>query len=91
VPTTYLLQVTTTDAFVGYLENHARGAAYPAVLASDFERAEVLMPRSSLVETFNEQAGPMLTQQNTLRLQNDKLRAARDLLLPRLMSGEIAV
>jgi hypothetical protein len=27
----------------------------------------------------------------TLFIQNEKLRAARDLLLPRLMSGEIAV
>jgi type I restriction enzyme S subunit len=27
----------------------------------------------------------------TLTFQNQKLRAARDLLLPRLMSGEIAV
>lgn len=91
VPTAFLYQATTTDAFVGYLENHARGAAYPAVVASDFERAELLVPRVRLVGAFNEQAEPLLSQGHTLRLQNEKLRAARDLLLPRLMSGEIAV
>lgn len=91
VPTAFLLQATTTDAFVGYLENHARGAAYPAVVADDFERTEILIPRSTLVGAFNEIAEPLLSQAHTLRLQNVRLRAARDLLLPRLMSGEIAV
>jgi type I restriction enzyme S subunit len=33
----------------------------------------------------------MFRQVRTLHSQNQKLRAARDLLLPRLMSGEIAV
>ena len=45
---------TTTDAFVGYLENHARGAAYPAVVAADFERAEILVPPNRLLELFDE-------------------------------------
>jgi type I restriction enzyme S subunit len=91
VPTSFLIRATTTDSFVGYLENHARGAAYPAVVAGDFERAEVLVPRASLGRAFDEQAEPLLAQAHTLRLQNQKLRAARDLLLPRLMSGGIAV
>jgi type I restriction enzyme S subunit len=87
----FLYQAITTDDFVGYLENHARGAAYPAVVAGDFERAEIVVPRTPLVEAFNEQAEPLLSQMHTLRLQNQKLRAARDLLLPRLMSGQITV
>lgn len=91
VPTSFLFQATTTDQFVGYLENHARGAAYPAVVASDFERAEVLAPRPALLSEFDSAAEPFLAQANTLRSQNQKLRAARDLLLPRLMNGEIAV
>lgn len=91
VPTSFLLQATTTDAFVGYLENHARGAAYPAVVADDFNRAEIIVPRAALLEAFNELAEPVLSQCRTLQLQNLRLRAARDLLLPRLMSGEIAV
>jgi type I restriction enzyme S subunit len=91
VPTAFLYQAITTDGFVGYLENHARGAAYPAVVAGDFERAEILVPRAPLVDAFNEQAEPLLSQTHTLRLQNQKLRAGRDLLLPRLMSGETTV
>ena len=91
LPTSFLYQTVTNDSFVGYLANHAKGATYPAVVASDFERAEVLAPSSALVSAFNEFAEPMLSQAHCLRLQNQKLRAARDLLLPRLMSGEIVV
>jgi type I restriction enzyme S subunit len=40
---------------------------------------------------FREAAGALNQQRANLYRQNAKLRAARDLLLPRLMSGEIAV
>jgi hypothetical protein len=48
-PTSFLYYATTTDAFVGYLENHAKGAAYPAVVAGDFERASVVVPTKRLL------------------------------------------
>jgi type I restriction enzyme S subunit len=89
--TSFIYYATTTDAFVGYLENHARGAAYPAVVAADFERALILVPSKQLLKSFDEIVEPMLSQIHNLHLQNQKLRAARDLLLPRLMSGDIAV
>ena len=91
VPSTFLYLATTTDAFVGYLENHARGAAYPAVLAADFERAEILVPTKRLLDLFDEIVEPSFSQIHNLRCQNQRLKAARDVLLPRLMSGEIAV
>jgi hypothetical protein len=47
--------------------------------------------RAHLGDYENAHAELMLSQTNTLHLQNEMLRAARDLLLPRLMSGEIPV
>jgi type I restriction enzyme S subunit len=91
VPTSFLYFATTTDAFVGYLANHARGAAYPAVIAGDFERAEILIPPKGVLNAFNDVVEPTFSQINNLATQNQKLKAARDLLLPRLMSGEIGV
>jgi type I restriction enzyme S subunit len=91
LPTSFLYQALTTDLFVGYLRNHAKGAAYPAVVAGDFERAEVLVPKTSLVTAYNDIVEPQMSQIHNLRLQNMKLRTARDLLLPKLMSGEISV
>jgi type I restriction enzyme, S subunit len=90
VPTSYLLQATTTPDFVGYLENHAKGAAYPAVVAGDFERAKLIIPPKSLLDALNDFGEPVIDQLHNLRQQSQKLRTARDLLLPRLMSGEIS-
>jgi type I restriction enzyme, S subunit len=56
-----------------------------------FEKFFVLVPPSSLLALFDESVKPMFEQIKVLHSQNQKLRAARDLLLPRLMSGEIAV
>ena len=42
-------------------------------------------------EAFCEQAAELLKQIRFLKQQNQQLRAARDLLLPRLMSGAIVV
>ena len=91
LPTSFLYQAMTTDAFVRNLENRARGAAYPAVLASDFEQSEIVVPPAPLVNAFNDFAEPLLDQIYLLTFQTQKLRAARDLLLPRLMSGGLAV
>ena len=91
VPTSYLHQAVTTDGFAGYLENRARGAAYPAVVASDFAEATIVIPSSRLLRAFDEFAEPILAQIHNLRTQSQKAREARDLLLPRLMSGEVAV
>ena len=46
-------------------------------------------PAATLLRAFNAQIAPIVAQLKTLTFQI--LRAARDLLLPRLMSGEIPV
>ena len=61
------------------------------VQESCFEKFMVLVPPSGLLSVFTESVRPNFRQIKVLHAQNHKLRAARDLLLPRLMSGEIAV
>ena len=91
IPSTFLYHATTTDDFVGYLENHAKGVAYPAVVAKDFERSRIMIPAKRGLVDFNDVVEPIFSQLHALRHQNQKLRSARDLLLPKLMSGEIEV
>ncbi|WP_316853375.1 restriction endonuclease subunit S [Ralstonia holmesii] len=87
----YLYQWVTTDEFVGYLVGNAQGAAYPAVTAATFERAIVLLPPSNLVARYTAFAEPMLRLADQLQKSNANLAAARDLLLPRLISGQLSV
>jgi len=69
-----------------------RGATNQTELSREAIGAvKILKPTQGLVHQFEEFAEPVYGQVVTLMDQNDKLRAARDLLLPRLMSGEIAV
>ena len=51
----------------------------------------LLHPPATLLRTFLETVTPIHAQLDKLDETNQKLRAARDLLLPRLMSGELAV
>ena len=67
------------------------GSTFPEVSRGKFREFQILVPPRRLVQDFDEQAALILKQIRVLKQQNQKLRAARDLLLPRLMSGEIAV
>lgn len=91
VPFSYLYLATTTDAFVGHLEQNATGAAYPAVTAKIFEDAEILVPDGETLTAFDLVVLPLLEQVETLNRQNTELAQARDLLLPKLMSGQLDV
>lgn len=51
----------------------------------------VIMPPKSIIKNFVESLEPAFDQWLNLHRQNHKLCTARDLLLPKLMSGEIAV
>ncbi|MGD1908318.1 MAG: restriction endonuclease subunit S [Leptolyngbyaceae cyanobacterium] len=56
-----------------------------------FENYEILLPPPSILRQFDEQAEPAFCQISTLTDQNEKLREARDELLPRLMNGSIPI
>jgi type I restriction enzyme S subunit len=89
LPFAYLYHLLTAQDFADYLALRAKGSAYPAVSAADFENAEVVVPEAAAMHTFHERAAPLLELKENLRRKNGMLRRTRDLLLPRLISGEI--
>jgi type I restriction enzyme S subunit len=91
VPFTYLYLATTEDDFVAHLTNRATGAAYPAVSSTDFQDAPLVRPDDMTLAAFHERCLPMLEMKHQLLAQNERLAEVRDALLPKLMSGEIAV
>jgi len=88
VPFTFLYYTMTTDDFVAYLTNNATGAAYPAVTAATFEKANLLIPSAPLLKKFGEATVPMAEQIHRLQRQIQNLLQTRDLLLPRLTTGQ---
>ena len=91
VPFTYLYYTLTTENFVNYLTNNATGSAYPAVNSNDFKNADVLLSDNQILERFHSAVESILLHKRNLQQKNQNLRKTRDLLLPKLISGEIEV
>lgn len=91
VPFTFLYFATTTDDFVSFLTNNATGAAYPAVSGSTFKNADLVIPPPPLLKKFGDETTPMAEQIHILQCQVQNLRRTRDLMLPRLLSGQIEI
>ena len=89
IPYSFLYFFVSTDEFVSYLDNMVTGATYPAVRPGDFEQAELLLPNRELLTRFHTLFEPLLWQCEALVRQNAALTTARDMLLPRLMKGEV--
>jgi type I restriction enzyme S subunit len=67
------------------------GTIFNAVTKTDMERIKLLRPPGPLIDRFEQFVVPMASLGQNLTQQNRVLREARDLLLPRLVSGELDV
>jgi len=79
------------QAGVEYMKRNAVGAVFDAIIRDTFKRIPFVLPPESLRTDFESRVTPIIRQIDTLSEQNRKLAEARDLLLPRLINGEIAV
>ncbi len=64
------------------------GAAVPSMTTKILDAMNVLIPKDEILGKFDKQAKVCFDKIKTLQRQNEQLRKARDLLLPKLMSGE---
>ena len=73
------------------LEQYNSGAAVPTLNRNDIHGRLVVRPPQKLLEQLNLFVEPLLVLKKNLLKRSDNLRRTRDLLLPRLISGEIDV
>jgi type I restriction enzyme S subunit len=71
------------------LKSYCSGAAQPQLTNDAMKNLSVVLPSKNLIEQFNDIVMPSLEVADNLRVQNQNLREARDILLPRLMTGVI--
>jgi type I restriction enzyme S subunit len=67
------------------------GAAQPKITQENMNRIPFFCGPQRLHEDFNQRVEPMIRQSQLLHRQIETLRRTRDLLLPRLLSGQIDV
>jgi type I restriction enzyme S subunit len=80
-----------SDDYKSYIKAQVGGAAQPNANAKIISSAKILIPPNNIQRYFHEMIEPIFECKDNLQAQNEKLTQARDLLLPRLMNGEIAV
>jgi type I restriction enzyme S subunit len=67
------------------------GSAIPSTSREDFYNLTTTVPPASIQSKFDELLSPLWLRQGQNQAENQTLAATRDLLLPKLMSGEIRV
>ncbi|HBG31806.1 MAG TPA: restriction endonuclease subunit S [Gammaproteobacteria bacterium] len=78
-------------ANVGVFESLGTGATFKEITKGVFRKIELAVPEASIVDAFEKAVGPMMALVLSLERKNRNLRTTRDLLLPKLISGELDV
>ena len=73
------------------IRSNAKGTTYPEIAKGRFRHMDIVVPSKTLIIEFGKIAFDILQQVRCLKKSTSQLAQARDLLLPRLMNGEIAV
>lgn len=94
IDTVYFIAAEESDLYLYYALKHmhfiSTDVAVPGLNRDLAYSHPLLVPSRSILRQFLEAVFPIHRQFDTLDEMTSKLSAARDLLLPRLMSGEIA-
>ncbi|MBL7965103.1 MAG: restriction endonuclease subunit S [Flavobacteriales bacterium] len=84
------LSVVSSDRFIAVASKSAKeGSKMPRADWKQMQAYPLLLPDTRTLSKFNEALHPMLSMMKVLAKQNIQLIRARDLLLPRLMSGKV--
>ncbi len=73
------------------LRRYAGGSAQPLLTQNVLRRLRCVVPDEKINSQFHDIFAPLLTLIINLRTQADNLRQTRDLLIPKLISGEVNV
>ncbi|WP_257292567.1 restriction endonuclease subunit S [Endozoicomonas sp. ONNA1] len=83
----YLFLLTKNQ--VAYLKKNTGGATFDTIVKDTFSRMQVLSPEHELVEKFDEFVDSHFAHIANLVRKNSILKQQRDMLLPKLISGQI--
>jgi type I restriction enzyme, S subunit len=73
------------------IKSQASGSTFAEISKSTFRKIPIVKPRSELCRAYERVGGPIFERIEESQRESQTLAALRDLLLPKLMSGEICV
>jgi type I restriction enzyme S subunit len=80
-----------SDEFVAHASASANGAKMPRANWNVMMNFRVAVPPPKILASFASLVEPILDDQQALVFQAQNLRRTRDLLLPRLLSGQLSL
>lgn len=87
----FIVTCVSSDEFVAEASATSNGAKMPRANWNVLKKYPVVIPGGDLAQKFSQLLSGIIAQQQALVFQIKNLRRTRDLLLPRLLSGQIDV
>jgi len=87
----YLYLFINSKKFHQIKDTLVQGAVQEAITNSNVKQINFLIPPENLLDEFNKKVEPILLRVYKLKKENQTLSAIHDLLLPKLMKGEIRI
>lgn len=87
----YVFFTLYQDEYYMKMQKLNRNAAQPGINAQAMQSLQILIPTCSIIQKFDAMVNPIMGNIFSLAKESTLLSEARDRLLPKLMSGEIAV
>jgi len=87
----FLAVCLRSEAVKGRMKQCVSGVAVPRIILKDFRKFQVVLPPNDLQVKWNALAGESVKMSWNLIAQNQSIKTQRDLLLPKLLSGQVAL
>lgn len=91
IPQSFLYFALSSERSLDEMARKGTGVAVPGLNSTAMRSLEVLVPSSSILQVFDRIAEPLIGRIFSGALQSRALAAIRDALLPKLLSGELAI
>ncbi|MDA3129617.1 restriction endonuclease subunit S [Aliibacillus thermotolerans] len=86
-----LYLILLSENLQGYAQQLASGSVQKGIRMRDLKAYKLTLPLGNLIDKFTKFIKPLISKQKNIEKENQILREIRDILLPKLMSGEIRV
>lgn len=87
----YIGVIVESNEYKMFIKRNLGGAAQPQANAQVLTSLDVLVPQTKVIKSFDMLLEPLVDQKEILQVKNRNLRKTRDLLLPKLISGQLDV
>ncbi|WP_271007072.1 restriction endonuclease subunit S [Pseudomonas aeruginosa] len=80
-----------TQFAAAHLQAMSNGAVFDTIIVDTFRKLQLPIPPAALAEKYSNTVGPIFEMSRVIAEATKRLASARDLLLPRLISGQLSV